>query len=1066
MTKTLQRLCLIAYILLAISPNKLLAQGNFAELSIATDLVLPVGLTFDNQGKMYVWEKGGKVWIYQNGQKLPNPLIDIHEEVGDWNEHGLIGFALDPEFSTNGHFYLLYTVDGHYLNYFGTPEYSPNNVDSVDIPQATIGRVTRYTAQSSTNFTTTDYNSRQILIGESKTTGIPVLYVSHGLGTLGFGTDGSLLVSIGDGAFAGGWDTGHNEYTMADQSEAKGILKPYENIGAYRSQIDSSYTGKILRISPINGDGLASNPFYRPNEPRSASSRVWTLGHRNSFRFTVKPNSGSHNIEEGNPGLIIFGDVGMATNEEINIASAGGQNFGWPHYEGMDYMPGYNEPTYIPANHKLPIIDYRGQMPRTYKNGQIYTIGSPEFTGFDFIGGAVIGGVWYEGDIYPEQYHNSYFFADHDPGWIKSVMFDGSMNPMGVNAIGDTPTGISCMAYNPTDGYIYICNIITGTVSKIIYSGNLPPTARIEASNLYGFSPLTVQFDGTTSTDPENAGLTYFWDFGDGTTASGATPSHTFTTSNSDVVSFDVTLTVTDNQGQTATTTIKISLNNTPPTIVSTSIDALDKFNNSNTTVNLSANVLDLESPNNFTYKWEVYLHHNTHSHPVQTYYSNNSNTNLDPLPCDEHIYYYRITLTVTDAHGLSTVFYKDIYANCSTITDNTPPTTPVIVSARPQTDNSLIINWEPSTDNQAISTYELFRNGVSIGVFHHDVLSYRFYNLTIGQTYRFTLLARDIAGNVSELSNEMTVTFQLPQDCSGTTYLSDLNWVSVNSDGPDYVKKDISFSDNPLKINNVTYPKGLSMHANSEAVFDILPNVKRFKAVIGIDDEMTQNTCGSVVFRVYLDNVLTYESPTLYTNSNGVLIDLNVEGHNQIKLESNIGQDNYYCDHGNFADAKFLDCTTDILPPSVPTNISVSTNNSDLILSWSSSTDNVAVTEYKVFLNGILFAALPPNETTVVLTGMANQMIKDLHIQAYDYAGNISSSGSIKKCVETLTTTETYLSNQNYNVSVNGILNSTSTIEPNARVNFTASKAIILNPGFRVDNGGVFQTFITGCTN
>jgi chitodextrinase len=409
---------------------------------------------------------------------------------------------------------------------------------------------------------------------------------------------------------------------------------------------------------------------------------------------------------------------------------------------------------------------------------------------------------------------------------------------------------------------------------------------------------------------------------------------------------------------------------------------------------------------------------------------------------------------------------YKDIYGNCGTFPDDTPPTTPVIISALPQSDNSLILNWEPSTDNQAISTYELFRNGVSVGVFHHDILSYHFFNLTIGQTYKFTLVARDIAGNVSDLSNEMTVTFQLPQDCSNITYLSDLNWVSINADGPDYVKKDISYDNNPLRISNTTYARGLSMHANSEAVFDILPNTKRFKAVIGIDDEMTQSTCGSVVFKVYLDNVLTYESPTLYTNSNGVLIDLNVEGHSQIKLESNIGQDNFYCDHGNFADAKFLDCITDIIAPSIPTNISVSTNNSDLILTWSPSTDNVAVTEYKVFLNGVLYATLPATQTTVTLTGMANQTIKDLHIQAYDYAGNISSSGSIKKCVEVLTTTETYFSNQNYNVSVNGILNSTSTIEPNARVNFTASKAIILNPGFKVDSGGVFQTFIVGCTN
>ncbi|MFT5169343.1 MAG: hypothetical protein ACI8P3_004592 [Saprospiraceae bacterium] len=42
-----------------------------------------VGLTFDDNGRMYVYEKGGKVWIVEDEQVLPTPLLDISEEVGN-----------------------------------------------------------------------------------------------------------------------------------------------------------------------------------------------------------------------------------------------------------------------------------------------------------------------------------------------------------------------------------------------------------------------------------------------------------------------------------------------------------------------------------------------------------------------------------------------------------------------------------------------------------------------------------------------------------------------------------------------------------------------------------------------------------------------------------------------------------------------------------------------------------------------------------------------------------------------------------------------------------------------
>ena len=163
-----------------------LPQG-FVEEPVSGSWIQPVGLTFASDGRMFVWEKAGRVWIVENGIKLPQPLIDIHDEVGDWGDFGLLGFALDPNFLSNGYVYLSYVVDHHHLINYGTPNYNPN---ADEYTRATIGRISRYTAKASDSFRSVDPASRKILVGEAINKGFPFLYSSHGIGSLVFGTDG------------------------------------------------------------------------------------------------------------------------------------------------------------------------------------------------------------------------------------------------------------------------------------------------------------------------------------------------------------------------------------------------------------------------------------------------------------------------------------------------------------------------------------------------------------------------------------------------------------------------------------------------------------------------------------------------------------------------------------------------------------------------------------------------------------------------------------------------------------------------------------------------------------
>ncbi|RMG87180.1 MAG: DUF11 domain-containing protein [Bacteroidetes bacterium] len=643
-----------------------------------------VGMTFDPNGRLYVWEKGGKVWLVENGVKSAAPLIDISEEVGNWRDFGLLGFALDPDFLTNGYFYLCYVVDRHHLLHFGTPAYDPAMNEYF---AATIGRVTRYQADAATNFTTIVPGSRQILMGETPSTGMPILHESHGVGALVFGEDGTLLVCMGDGASYSSVDEGSASETYWSQALADGIITAAENVGAYRCQMLSSHNGKIFRIDPQTGDGVASNPFFDAGNPRSAASRTWSLGVRNPYRIAHRPGTGSHQPADGDPGVFYFGDVGWGTWEDLNVISAPGQNFGWPKYEGITFQPGYNNPAFAPATHERPKIDFRhGSTPEArgvLADGSVVNVGSGQLPGTPFNGNASTGGIWYTGTDFPATWQNTYFHADYSQGWIRNFVFDANNNPVEVREFMNNAGPVVHLASNPiTGGLYYVKYPDEIRVIKYTGGGNLPPVARASSEVQFGAAPLVADFRGDTSFDPENSQLSYLWDFGDGNTSTAANPVHIFNAAN--LATFTVTLTVTDDQGLTDQTTLDIFVNNTPPVIVSTSLDNVSGFDPAaGVTLPLNAVVNDAEHPlNTLTFAWQSSLFHNDHHHdePVD----NNPSTSaiLSPVACGGATYWYRIQLTVTDPEGLSTTLVKDIFPNC--------PGTPQTINLAPISDKNI----------------------------------------------------------------------------------------------------------------------------------------------------------------------------------------------------------------------------------------------------------------------------------------------------------------------------------------------------------------------------------------
>ena len=749
--------------------------SGFLESTVAGGWNEVVGLTFAVDGRMYAWERTGKVWMVENGVKSATPFIDLREEVGGWRDFGLLGFCLHPNFYQNGYVYLFYMVDHHHAKYFGTPTYDPA-VD--EYYMATISRLTRYTARASDGFRSVDPASRKVLLGESIANGIPSLHQSHGSGSVLFGTDGTLLLSCGDGASYSSADVGSANETYWEQALSDGIIQPRENVGAFRAQMVDSLNGKILRLDPASGDGVPSNPFYDPARPHSAKSRVWALGLRNPSRITLQPGTGSTNPADANPGVLYIGDVGWRTWEDLNVCTGPGQNFGWPNFEGLEVQSSYNNanvgnedapnPLYnvggctqryfyfrdlikqdslgtiswlnpcdtsqsVPASiphfvHRRPAMDWKhdtgpartGTFSGT--NATVTTIGASgsPVSGTSFPGNCSIGGVWYMNADFPADYRNVYYHADWGEGWIKKIRFDSNNKPLSIEDFATGGGGVVFVTSDPINGGLYYISW-TNAIKRVRYtsSNNQPPLAVASVDKKFGPSPLTVQFTGTGSSDPENAGLLYSWDFGDGTANSAtANPTHVYNAPSAAPTLYTATLVVTDSGGLKATNNVSVSVNNTPPHVTITSpVDGAKYPMTADTTYPCTAIISDAEHDSSqLTCAWQTILHHNQHEHPNPIVDQCTTTTVLSPIGCDGDTYYYRVILTVTDAAGLSTTREVQLFPDC-------PPPPPVVTLTSPPDGTvfrgpaaTIPISATVTTNDWVTSKVVFWRDAVSIG--------------------------------------------------------------------------------------------------------------------------------------------------------------------------------------------------------------------------------------------------------------------------------------------------------------------------------------------------------------
>lgn len=255
-----------------------------------------------HEDHLAVTDQDGVVWSIDVNSGSKSVLLDVSDRLvslgvagpGTFDERGLLGLAFHPAYPTNG---LLYTYTSQPVS--GPADFStmPAGVTPNHQSVVTEWQVPNPTDPEAVVDPT---NSREILrIDEPQ--------FNHDAGTVVFGPDGLLYISLGDGGAADDQGVGH--------------------VPDGNGQDPTNILGTIVRIDPLGDDSAngqygipADNPFV--GDP-SALDEIFAFGFRNPYRISFDSATGT----------LFAADVGQNDIEEVDVVVAGG-NYGWPLKEG------------------------------------------------------------------------------------------------------------------------------------------------------------------------------------------------------------------------------------------------------------------------------------------------------------------------------------------------------------------------------------------------------------------------------------------------------------------------------------------------------------------------------------------------------------------------------------------------------------------------------------------------------------------------------------------------------------------------------------------------------------
>ncbi|SFI31080.1 Chitodextrinase [Paenibacillus sp. UNC496MF] len=364
----------------------------------------------------------------------------------------------------------------------------------------------------------------------------------------------------------------------------------------------------------------------------------------------------------------------------------------------------------------------------------------------------------------------------------------------------------------------------------------------------------------------------------------------------------------------------------------------------------------------------------------------------------------YRVTLVVWDNGGRASLKEQTVNVFAGP-PDTQAPTAPTLTS--PSKSNVTVdLSWSGSTDNVGVVGYEVYKGGSLIGS-TTGASTYTATGLAPSTAYSFTVKAKDAAGNVSAASNTVTV----------TTAAGDTQAPTAPTNLTSTGKTDTSV--------------GLSWSASSDNVGVTGYNVYNGTALAGTTTGAggtTFTASGLAPNTAYTFTVKAKDaSNNVSAASNGVTVTTDplanwtpcagenntcsFTGTKQVRFGANGSYfygtytNSVMCSTNQFGDPApgyYKTCevnlaggTGDTQAPTAPTNLtSPSKTSTSVNLSWTASTDNVAVSGYDIY-NGSTLAGSAATGTTFSVTGLTAGTAYTFTVKAKDAAGNVSAASN-----------------------------------------------------------------------
>jgi glucose/arabinose dehydrogenase len=338
--------CGLAFAVSAQQSSELADPFEVGAKVVAEGLTSPIGIVsaFDGSGRLFIIDQPGVVRILtRDGQLLTEPFLDIRSKVvalNAFDERGLLGLAFHPDYESNGRFFVYYNAPPRTPEFNNTATFSEFHVSS-DANKADAGSERVFLQLDDPQF-------------------------NHNGGTLAFGPDNFLYMSIGDGGAANDCAPGHVEDWYED------------NCGGNGQDVEQNLFGNILRID-VDGPAPYGIPTDNPFVGKAGFDEIYAYGFRNPYRFSFDMPTGR----------LFVGDAGQGLWEEVSLVTKGG-NYGWNVKEGTHCFDAENNRVSPPecpdtvesgvrAGDPLidPIIEYAnaaqpGGLGRTVVGGVVY----------------------------------------------------------------------------------------------------------------------------------------------------------------------------------------------------------------------------------------------------------------------------------------------------------------------------------------------------------------------------------------------------------------------------------------------------------------------------------------------------------------------------------------------------------------------------------------------------------------------------------------------------------------------------------------------------------------------